>query len=174
MGVGTRGRRHAVPARLPQDHLRVPAPGGRHPGRPGHPGSGAAGAPGRVSRCGPVPRGCRGGSCAAASSSPQPEAGSQHLTDQRAWASAPLSVHGCRRRRPGWGRQHFVQTAGFSESLRGSKPLWSLCPVHTSLGPRSAPPSECLCHRDRRALRPASCRGMQGVGWGRGTALAES
>lgn len=33
-----------------------------------------------MSRCGPVPRGCRGGSCAAASSSPQPEAGSQHLT----------------------------------------------------------------------------------------------
>lgn len=42
------GRRDAVPARLPEDHLRVPAAGGCDSGLPGDPGPRAAGAPGRV------------------------------------------------------------------------------------------------------------------------------
>lgn len=45
-----RGRRDAVPARLPEDHLRVPAAGGCDSELPGDPGPGAAGAPGRVTR----------------------------------------------------------------------------------------------------------------------------
>lgn len=43
-------------------------------------------------------------------------------------------------------------------------------PVQASLGTRSATPSECLCHTDRRAPRPTSWCGMPGVGWGRGIA----
>lgn len=45
-----RGRRDAVPARLPEDHLRVPATGGCDSGLPGDSGPRAAGAPGRVTR----------------------------------------------------------------------------------------------------------------------------
>lgn len=47
---GRCGRRNAVPARLPEDYLRVPAASGCDSGLLGHPGPRAAGAPGRVTR----------------------------------------------------------------------------------------------------------------------------
>lgn len=51
LGLGGRcGRRNAVPARLPEDYLRVPAASGCDSGLLGHPGPRAAGAPGRVTR----------------------------------------------------------------------------------------------------------------------------
>lgn len=51
------GRRNAVPARLPEDHLRVPAAGGCDSRLPGDPGPRAAGAPGWVTRSLPAGRG---------------------------------------------------------------------------------------------------------------------
>lgn len=66
------------------------------------------------------------------------------------------------------------QQASPRASGEASPPVWSECPVQTSLGTRNATPSECLCYRDRRAPRPTTRCEMQGVGWGRGIALGES